>query len=145
MSNTTQDILETVLDKLRVLASTETVVGDPIKVGEMTILPVVKIAVGFAAGGGEGTMEESKGSKGTGGGGGGGASVNPVGFIVLDGEDVRFVNIGKGKLDTLFETVPDLLRKFGLSKKDGKGKKGKVHPTAAGKEGPEKDVENDVD
>ena len=143
MSNTTQDILETVLDKLRVLASTETVVGDPIKVGEMTILPVVKIAVGFAAGGGEGTMELSKGGKGTGGGGGGGASVNPVGFIVLDGEDVRFVNIGKGKLDTLFETVPDLLRKFGLSKKDGKGKKGKTHHS--GKEEPEKDEEIDVD
>ena len=122
MSVYTKDILETILEKLRSLASTETVVGHPVQVGEITILPVIKISVGFAAGGGEGTGEEGKGLKGTGSGGGGGASVNPVGFIVLDGKEVRFVGIGKGKIEALFETIPELLHKLGIKRKDDSGK-----------------------
>ncbi|MDP8238199.1 MAG: spore germination protein GerW family protein [Candidatus Hatepunaea meridiana] len=125
MPNQTQEIIDTILTKLRNLASTETVVGEPIAVGEITILPVIKISVGFGAGGGEGSQGEGKNTKGVGGGGGGGASVNPIGFIVLDGKDVRFMGIGKGKFESLFETIPDLLRKFGITKKDGQGKKGK--------------------
>lgn len=125
MSIPSQDILDTILTRLRSLASTETVVGEPLQVGEVTILPVIKISVGFAAGGGEGSREEGKGGKGLGGGGGGGATVNPVGFIVLDGRDVRFISIGKGKLEALFETVPDLLNKLGIKKKEGAGKHGK--------------------
>ena len=124
MSNQTKDILETILDKLRNLASTETVIGDPVEIGNMTILPVIKISVGFAAGGGEGSMEETKNAKGTGGGGGGGASVNPVGFIVIDGDDVKFIGIGKGKIEMLFETVPEVLRKLGITSK-GEKKSGK--------------------
>jgi len=127
MSVYTKDILETILEKLRSLASTETVVGHPVQVGEITILPVIKISVGFAAGGGEGTGDEGKGMKGIGTGGGGGATVNPVGFIVLDGKDVRFVAIGKGKIEALFDTVPELLHKLGIKKKEGGGKHGRKH------------------
>ena len=127
MSTQTKEILETILEKLRSLANTETVVGDPVQVGEVTILPVIKIAVGFAAGGGEGSGDEGKGPKGLGTGGGGGASVNPVGFIVLHDKSVRFVGIGKGKFEALFETVPELLNKLGIRKKDGEGKHGKGH------------------
>jgi len=44
---------------------------------------------------------------------------------VLDGKDVRFVGIGKGKFEALFDTVPELLNKLGIKKKDGEGKGGK--------------------
>ena len=121
MSNTAQDILDTILEKLHNMARTETVIGDPVDVGGNTILPVIKVSIGFGAGGGEGCKEESKSGKGTGGGGGGGASITPIGFIVVDEKGVRFMGTGKGKFETLFEVVPDLLRKFGVTKKEGKG------------------------
>ena len=130
MSYKAQDIIETILAKLHSYASTETVVGDPVEVSGVTILPVIKLSVGFAAGGGDGSRQTEKNEKdiGGGGGGGGGASVQPVGFIVLDGKDVRFIGVtGKGRFEMLFDTVPDLLSKLGIIKRDGRGKKGKGH------------------
>jgi len=116
MSHNPKDILDTILERLRVLATTETVVGDPVTVDGITILPVIKLSVGFAAGGGEGKGEKDKAQSGAGsiGGGGGGASVTPVGFIAWDGEKVRFISVGKGKIESLVETVPEVLKKFGI-------------------------------
>ncbi len=125
MSHNPTDILDTILERLRSLATTETIVGKPVQVDNLTVLPVIKLSVGFASGGAEGKGEKDKsGGTGTVGGGGGGASVNPVGFITFDGEKVKFVAVGKGKIETLFETVPEVLKKVGLdmSKFSGKGK-----------------------
>ena len=122
MSHNPQDILDTILGRLRSLASTETVVGEPLTVGDVTILPVIKISVGFAAGGGEGSKEDDKPGHGAGGGGGGGATVSPVGFITYDGEKIKFVGVSKGRIDSLVESVPDLLKKLGITRKDGKEK-----------------------
>ncbi len=124
MSYSTQDTIDTILNRLRELARTETIVGNPIELGDVTLLPVIKINVGFGAGGGEGSSgaSEDKTGKGFGGAGGGGASISPVGFLVWDGKNVKFIGIGKGKIDSLIETVPDLLRKFGITKGKGKDK-----------------------
>jgi uncharacterized spore protein YtfJ len=122
LSNNAQDILGTILERLKGIANSETVVGDPVTVGDITLLPVVKISVGFAAGAGEGTGGDEKQIKGTGGGGGGGggASVTPVGFICYDGSDVKFIPVGKGTFDSIIDSVPELIKKFGLGKKPGK-------------------------
>ncbi|MBM3327802.1 MAG: hypothetical protein FJY65_12690 [Calditrichaeota bacterium] len=82
------------------------------------------MSVGVAAGAGEGGgSDPAKGQgQGSGGGGGGGANVTPIGFITYDGKDIRFIAIGKGKLDALIETVPELIKKIGLAKSSkGKG------------------------
>jgi uncharacterized spore protein YtfJ len=120
MSSNPQEILDTILSRLRSLVSTDTVVGQPVTVGDLTLLPVIKLSVGFAAGGGEGGDEKSL-AKGIGSGGGGGANVTPVGFIAYDGKEVKFISINKGKIDTLLESVPELLKKFGIPKAE-KGK-----------------------
>lgn len=115
MSENAQGILDTILDRLGELASSETVIGDPVTVGDIIILPVIKISIGFGAGVGQGNTEHKNDQSG--GGGGGGASVKPVGFLVWDGSEVKFVNVaGKGSLDSLIDLVPDLLKKFGLSR-----------------------------
>lgn len=125
MSNTTQEILDTILERMRALATTETVVGEPVTIGKMTLLPVIKLSVGFAAGGGEGKGDASKDASGSGNAsaGGGGASINPIGFITWDGESVKFVGVGKGKMDAFFETLPEMLKKVGITLPFGSGKK----------------------
>jgi len=117
MPHSTEEILSTILEKLRHLASTETVVGQPVTVGNLVILPVIKITVGFAAAGAEGTGGKDTPNKsnatGTGGGGGGGANVTPVGFIVYDGGDIKFLSAaGKGGLENLIEAVPEMIEKI---------------------------------
>lgn len=121
MSSNASEILTTVLDKLRDFAKSETIIGAPVHIDNVTILPVIRVSVGFAAGSGEGSNNNEKsGNKGVGGGGGGGAVVSPVGFIVYDGEKVQFVGTSKGKIDSLFDTIPEILSKLGITKK-GKG------------------------
>ena len=121
MSNSAQEILDTILGRLKTLANTETVIGQPVKAGDLTLLPVVKVSIGFAAGSGEGMGGDGKGTgKGGGGGGGGGASITPMGFIVLDGSDIRFVSTGKGTFDAILESVPGIISKFGGGKKKKK-------------------------
>jgi len=122
MSANAQEILDTILSRLKDLASSEAVVGQPVQVGEMTILPIVKISFGFGAGSGTGSDESKANAKGGGSGGGGGGTVTPIGFVVFDGTDAKFVSVaGKGKLDTLFDAVPELIKKFSsLKTKSGK-------------------------
>ncbi|MBM3329104.1 MAG: sporulation protein [Calditrichaeota bacterium] len=113
-----QEIIDTILSRLKGLASTETVVGQPVTVGNVTLLPVIKVSIGFAAGSGEGSGGDEKRGQGSGGGGGGGggASVQPVGFLAYDGEQIRYIPVGKGKLDALLDTVPEILQKLGIAK-----------------------------
>ncbi len=82
MSNNVVDILKGVVGELREISKSETIIGQPITVGNRTVIPVVKISVGFGAGGGQGE-DEKKGS-GFGGGGGGGARIEPAAFIIMD-------------------------------------------------------------
>jgi uncharacterized spore protein YtfJ len=78
------EILKTALDQMKVIAQTETVVGEPIVAGEVTIIPVSRVSIGFAAGG-AGKEEKS----GNGAGAGGGINITPLAFIVVTGDKVQ--------------------------------------------------------
>lgn len=120
-----EELAKTVLDELREMVKTETVIGDPIQVKDTTIIPVSKVSLGFAAGGGEGDQGGNK--KGGGTGTGGGASVEPIGFIVIKGEKVKLLSFQKkgGDFDKLIKMVPDLVSFFKKNKKEKKKEKGK--------------------
>ena len=148
MSHVPTDILDTILQRMNTLAKTETIVGDPVTIDNMTLLPVIKISVGFAAGGGEGKGEKDKAVGGTGsfGGGGGGASITPVGFITWDGEKTKFVPVGKGgKLDALVESVPGLLKKFGINLRKGSEEKDEKDKKKKKEEKSDEDEEIDIE
>ncbi|MFZ5979853.1 MAG: GerW family sporulation protein, partial [Candidatus Zixiibacteriota bacterium] len=87
MSNNVVDILKSVVGELREIAKSETIIGEPVTVGDKTVIPIVKISVGFGAGGGQGEMEKDR--AGFGGGGGGGAKIEPAAFIILDADGAR--------------------------------------------------------
>lgn len=78
------DVIKTALDQMQFIAKTETVIGDPIKAGDITLIPVSRISIGFAAGGG-GQEEKRGGGAGT----GGGISITPVAFISVNGDRVQ--------------------------------------------------------
>lgn len=87
------DIIKVSLEKIKDIVDAETVIGSPIETaGGTTIIPVSKVAVGFASGGldysPENTVQkESKASllksANFSGGGGTGISVSPTGFLVI--------------------------------------------------------------
>ena len=115
MASTAEAIIKTLMDEIKTITKTETILGAPINVGNNTIIPVCRIMVGFGAGGGEGEMKEKQG--GSGGGGGGGLKVEPAAFIIVKGDEVTIHGAKPGKLEGLFETVPGIIEKIQKAKK----------------------------
>ena len=102
------EILQTIVGELRQIARSESVVGQPVTVGERTIVPITKLSVGFGGGGAEGSRPE-KGS-GFGGGGGGGAMIEPVAFLVIDKDRVQLLTTRKhGAIEAVLDAAPDLI------------------------------------
>ena len=81
-----EGLIERVMGELHRIVQTKTVVGEPVEAGDLTLIPVSKITFGFGAGGGQ----EGRGQSGT----GGGATVEPIAFVVIDGN-------GKAQILTL--------------------------------------------
>ncbi|UCE07847.1 MAG: sporulation protein [bacterium] len=103
-----EELVKTVLSELKEIVKTETVVGEPIKVAGVTIVPVSKISVGFGAGGGKGRSKE-----GTGEATGGGASIEPVAFFVVRGEKVELITVQKEEVGwgKMIDLVPQIIDK----------------------------------
>jgi len=109
--------VETIFDKLENFLKTKTVVGDPIKIGETTIVPFINLSFGLGTGGGNGTDE--KGNGGIGGGGGTGARISPTAVLVIQGEKVELLPIRKsGGLDKLVDMVPGIIEKIQEKKEE---------------------------
>jgi sporulation protein YtfJ len=108
VSNNIMELLQGIIGELKVIAKSETVVGQPVTAGDRTIIPVTRISVGFGAGGGE-EGKQDKGSR-FGGGGGGGAVIDPVAFLVIEKDKVFLLAAKKkGSFDKIIESAPDVL------------------------------------
>ena len=101
-----EKLAETLMEKLRCITKAETVIGEPIQAGESTVVPVSRVSLGFGFGGHQGKGDTSAS--------GGGASVDPVAFLVIKGDDVRIMPITKDSslVSKVMDIVPDVMNKF---------------------------------
>ena len=119
MSAQLKETLSAIIGELKQIATTETVVGDPLTLDDKMVVPVSRIMVGFGVGGGEG--EEVKKRGGFAGGGAGGARIDPIGFIIIDGEKISFLPTKPGRFEGFIESIPGIVEKFKSSKADNRG------------------------
>ncbi|MDD3716290.1 MAG: spore germination protein GerW family protein [Candidatus Marinimicrobia bacterium] len=106
------DTLSTLLDKVRALAKSETVVGDPIVVQDVTLIPISRVSVGFAAGSAE---RENLPRKNGGEGAGGGITITPLVVVVVKkGQESRLLWIEKEdrSVNKFLDLVPGILDRF---------------------------------
>ena len=110
-----QGLMKTAMENLRDMVDVNTVVGDAIETphGEV-IVPVSRVSFGFAAGGGEYETRAATGAGETelpfGGGSGGGVSIQPVGFLVVGKENVRFLGVNnQTTVERLMDMAPELI------------------------------------
>lgn len=102
--------MSAIFDKLENFLKTKTVVGEPIKIGDVTLVPFINMSFGLGLGVGNGTDE--KGMGGEGGGGGTGARISPTAVLVINGDKVELLPIKKsGGLDKLIDMVPGIVEK----------------------------------
>ncbi len=118
--NNISNIMDVTMDKVRSLVDSDTIIGNPIEVGEVTIIPVSKVAFGLASGGSD-FPSKSINAKMFGGGGGAGASVTPVCFLVIKGTEVKVLNTTEvtSPIEKAISAVPEVIDTISnLFKKD---------------------------
>ena len=109
---------EVLFSKLENFFKTETVVGKPIQIGDITLVPFITVTFGCGTGGGEGTDPKSK-QEGGGSGIGAGAKITPNAVLVIKEDTIQMLPIGdKSNLNKLMELVPNIVSK--LKKKNEK-------------------------
>lgn len=87
-------VLDVTVDKMRAMADSSTIIGDPIVVDGITMIPVSKVSYGFASGGSDFASSKTPGGLFA-GGGGGGMTVTPVAFITVNAKgETGVLNIG---------------------------------------------------
>ena len=110
------DLMTTTMQKLREIADVNTIVGKPILAGEITIIPISKLTVGFASGGSDFTSKNQKpeDDNSFGGGSGAGVKIEPVAFLVIREGSTRVLPVAMPPMTTLdrvVEMMPDLVDK----------------------------------
>ena len=100
---------------------TNTIIGDAIKTSNgKTIIPISKVSGGFVVGGGEYSSKvKIKNNIPMAGGSGCGMTVSPVGFIVIDEDGVKFVDVeNKTAYQTVLNLINKLINMLGKDKKE---------------------------
>lgn len=115
-----EGLMKTAMESIKEMVDVNTIVGDPVETPDGTvIIPVTRVACGFAAGGGEFDVSaddnnQNQNQKGNahpfGGGSGAGVSVQPVGFLVVGNNQVRLLPVdGNAVVDRIIDVAPQLI------------------------------------
>ena len=142
--HTIEGLMTTAMDNIKNMVDVNTIIGEPIEASNnVVIIPISKVCFGFAAGGsefnGETIGEYSKKEKEEeiqynlpfGGGAGAGVNINPVAFLVVQGNGVKLLPVEHlSSIDKLLDYMPDLLEKannlMNKAMQDKKEEKNKV-------------------
>ena len=102
-------MMDTTLQKIREMVDASTVIGDPIVTGSTTVIPISKISYGFASGGSD--LPSKNTGNFFGGGGGAGVTVSPVAFLVINGDNVRMLQIDEhhDTVNKIVDMVPGII------------------------------------
>ena len=115
MANNTGNNLEILMNKIEDFVSSKTVVGEAVKIGEVTLVTLVDVSVGVGAGGAENGA----------GGGALGAKITPSAVLAISNGSVQLVNIkNQDAVSKLIDMAPGIAAKLnfssGFGKKDSK-------------------------
>ena len=108
------DLMSATMEKIRTMVDVNTIVGQPILAGEVTIIPVSKVSFGFASGGSDFATKNQKpdADNSFGGGSGAGVNINPIAFLVVRGDTVKLLPVAPppdGAVDRVVDMVPELV------------------------------------
>lgn len=109
--NSIKNVMDTTMEKLRAMVDADTIIGTPMQVGNITLIPVSKVSFGLATGGSD--FPSKNGQQLFGGGGGAGVTVNPVAFICVNGDNVHMMPIYSemNTVDKAINMAPELIDK----------------------------------
>lgn len=105
-------VVGTLLNGMNSVLSSKTVVGEPTKIGDTIILPLVDVSFGVGAG-------STSADKKDGGAGGFGAKMSPSAVLVIKNGTTKLVNIkNQDAVTKILDLVPDVVNHFSKDKAD---------------------------
>ena len=106
--------IETMFKGLDGLMSAKTVVGEPTKIEDTIIVPLVDVSCGVAAGA---FYDNSKNN----GGGGMSAKLSPSAVLIIQNGVTKLVNVkSQDAITKILDMVPDIVNKFSADKEISK-------------------------
>lgn len=121
-----EGLMTTAMESIKEMVDVNTIVGDAVQSPDGTvIIPISRVAFGFAAGGGEYKQscanEEDKTEREDdisqrfpfAGGSGAGVSINPVAFMVVGNGQIRLLPVNiNSSVDKILDIIPEVLHKM---------------------------------
>jgi uncharacterized spore protein YtfJ len=106
MADQFQGNVDTLFKGMENFVTSKTCVGDPIRIGDTIILPLVDVSFGLLAS----TKNEKERRNG---GGGMGGKMTPTALLIIKDGSTRMVNVkNQDSLSRLIDIVPDLIQRF---------------------------------
>lgn len=121
-----ESLVKTTMGEIERLVNTKTLVGDPIVVGDNTLIPLISVGFGFGAGTNSGISTSKQKGEMSGAGSGGGAGIKPVAVIVINKDEVKVEPVMSGvsgAIEKITETAPKAIEKILESRKEKKEEK----------------------
>ena len=123
-----ENLMTTTMESIRDMVDVNTVIGEAITTPDgATVIPISRVSFGFVAGGGEYGEAQAKQRRADAtdadipfaGGAGAGVTVQPIGFLVSKGEQVRLVPAQYCQsIDRLIELIPQAMAELRCAMKD---------------------------
>ena len=112
-ANNCSVIVDALMSGMDSVLATKTVVGEPTKVGDVIILPLVDVTFGIGAGASLGKTDDKKG----GGGGGLGGKISPSAVLVIKDGRAKLVNVkNQDPITKVLDLIPDIVDRFAPKK-----------------------------
>lgn len=112
MSSNLNSNLEVLFNKMENFVASKTVVGDPINMNDIIIIPLIDISLGVGASASDHQAKKENGV------GGLGAKITPSSVLVIQNGSVQLINIkNHDSLSKLIDMVPGVVSKFNFNKK----------------------------
>lgn len=114
MNHPLSEMITSTMGKIRDMIDVNTVVGQPIVSGDVTMIPIAKVAIGYGSGGSDFATKNYPANRDNafGGGAGAGVSITPIAFLIQRGDNVRLLPVAEPastSVDRIIEMIPDLL------------------------------------
>lgn len=113
--STLNENFESMFSKMENFVSTKTVIGEPIKIGDMTLIPLVDVAFGLGAGSKNEKGAEAKGLSDS-AAGGLGAKISPTAIMIVQNGNVQILNVrNQTAVDKIMNMAPGIINKLNFS------------------------------
>ncbi|MBR1861696.1 MAG: sporulation protein [Lachnospiraceae bacterium] len=111
--NNYKEVISSLIGGMEGVLSTKTVVGQPVEIGETTIIPLVDVSFGVAAGA---SVNNSKNSNN--GMGGMGGKLSPTAILVINNGNARIISVkDQDVLTKVIDMLPEVVNKITKPKK----------------------------